>query len=219
MHFLVHCHVFYPELWGELQNCILNLKPYSLELWVSLIQENLDLRSEILQSFPNAKIIILENRGYDIAPFIEVINQCDLDRSDFILKLHTKRNIYSLKHHINYRSVYGRRWRRMLLAFMASAKDLDATLTLSQNDPRIGTVWLETVIAGSITRNSIYMGIVPLLEPELKRLGIRTPERGFLSGTMFIARPEISSQFSIRLFFTPSQFKVIIVRIYHMPMK
>lgn len=197
MKILVHCHIFYPELWDELKKCILNLQPYHISLWVTLVKEDSALIADILKTFPNVQILKLENRGYDIAPFIEVINQINLSEFDFIIKLHTKRNIRELAHHVNYHFVYGARWRKLLLSFIATRKDFERTLELFQNNLKIGmsgngNLWID------YDRYNMPWDRTRI-EPELKRLQIHTKERGFLSGTMFICRAEIFRQIQHRI--------------------
>ena len=176
---------------------LFQLQQCQTQLHITMVERNPTLEKEILASFPDARIHVLENRGYDIAPFIHIINNVNLDDFDFIVKLHTKRNIRDYFHHVNYHWVYGKRWRKMLLAFVSSAQTLSKTLSLFQTDPTIGMIgngdcWIDYEHFGMQWNASF-------IEPELKRLNIQTRERGFLSGTMFICRAEI---------FKPSQHQI-----------
>ena len=77
---LVHLHLYYPEIYKELENCILNLSPeYDFDLFVTIPETNLNLKPQILSTFPNAKVQVVENIGYDIYPFIKVIQGVNLD--------------------------------------------------------------------------------------------------------------------------------------------
>ena len=197
MRILVHCHIFYSELWKELKDYILILQQFKPKIYFTMGDHNPSLVREIQETFPEAQIHILENRGYDIAPFISIINSIDLNDFDLIVKLHTKRNIQEYFHHVNYRWVYGKRWRQMLLAFTSPTQTLNKTLSMFRTDPTIGMIgngncWIDYVRSG-MPWNSSY------IEPELKRLKILTKERGFLSGTMFVCRAEI---------FKPIQHKI-----------
>ncbi len=89
----VHCHIYYPELWPELKTCIQNIHPYPFELFVTMVENHQRIINDILSSFPNAHIEIVENRGYDIGPFVYTLNKIVLDNYSYIIKLHTKRNI------------------------------------------------------------------------------------------------------------------------------
>ena len=106
---LVHLHLYYPEFYKELENCILNLEPkYDFDLFVTIPETNLNLKPQILSTFPNAKVQVVENIGYDIYPFIKVIQGVNLDDYSYVIKLHTKRNINKLKY--DYVSIYKNKW-------------------------------------------------------------------------------------------------------------
>lgn len=111
---LIHCHIYYPKLWKEFKECILNISAlYRYKLFVTMVEKNSDIEDDIMKNFPNNKIEIVDNRGYDIGPFIHVLNQVNLDEYSYIIKLHTKRNVESKKEAI--RQMYGSIWRENLL--------------------------------------------------------------------------------------------------------
>ena len=117
---LVHLHIYYNNLYEQLKQCIKNIEPYSFDLFVTMIEEDKGIIRDIRETFPDAKIQIVENRGYDIGPFIELINQVNLDNYDYVVKLHTKRNMPkgSLLHYFD---VSGSKWRNYALDFISAA--------------------------------------------------------------------------------------------------
>ncbi|MDR0932608.1 MAG: rhamnan synthesis F family protein [Victivallales bacterium] len=200
MRILVCCHIFYSELWEELKPCIALLPQQQTRLQITMCKDDPDLSRKILAEFPDAQIRVLENRGYDIAPFIDTVNGVNLDDFDFIVKLHTKRNIRECFCHVNYRWIYGKRWRRMLLKFISSPTAVNQTLALFREDPTIGMVGNGDCWIDYERYNMPYDST--FIAPELKRLGIKTQERGFLSGTMFICRAEIFKPLQHKIAFT-----------------
>ena len=90
---LVHVHIYYEFLWPELKSCLKNIDGYTHQIVVTLVKENPKLQEDILSSFPNAKIEIVENLGFDLGPFIHVLNEVNLDDYSYVIKLHTKRDI------------------------------------------------------------------------------------------------------------------------------
>ena len=90
---LVHLHLFYPEMWLELKTCINNIASYPFKLYVTMVNEHQDVINDIKMSFNYPHIEIVENRGYDIGPFINIINKTNLDDYSYIVKLHTKRDM------------------------------------------------------------------------------------------------------------------------------
>lgn len=115
---LVHLHIFYPELYPELKSYIQNILPYSFDLYVTMVQKHPDVENDIKENFPNAHIEVVENRGYDVAPFIHILNRVDLSNYDFVIKLHTKGT--KAKGTKNFRGFKQDQWRKSLLSFLKS---------------------------------------------------------------------------------------------------
>ncbi len=87
-------HVYYPEIWPELEECLLNITvPY--ELYVTTNEQNKDIQNDVLKLKKDAHFEIVENRGYDVGPFMQIINKINLDDYSYVVKLHTKRNLPS----------------------------------------------------------------------------------------------------------------------------
>ena len=70
MKIAVHLHLFYKEMAGLFLNKLKNLPPNSFDLFVTLSNKDDELIEQIQKSYPQAKIKVIENRGYDIGPFI-----------------------------------------------------------------------------------------------------------------------------------------------------
>ena len=109
---LVVGHIYYLHLWLELKKCIQNIEPYPFELYVTMTEKVPDVEKDIRQTFPKAVVEIVENRGYDIAPFLHVL-KINLDDYSYIVKLHTKRDLSKIE---NFRNVVSSDWRTKLLS-------------------------------------------------------------------------------------------------------
>ncbi len=113
---LIHIHVFYPELWDELAECLRSLAGFPYECVVTVPQNRGDLLSLFEGNKNISKIIQVENRGYDIAPFLQIIQGVNLGKYSYVIKLHTKRDmpgdVYFKPNPYNYG---GSRWRQYLL--------------------------------------------------------------------------------------------------------
>ena len=94
---LVHLHIYYPSLYDELKSYINNITD-GFDLYVSMVEEHKDIIDDLQNNFKNVNIDIVENRGYDVGPFIEVLNKVNLDDYSYIIKLHTKRDIKDKNH-------------------------------------------------------------------------------------------------------------------------
>ena len=120
---LVHLHLYYPEIYKELESCILNLTPeFDFDLFVTIPEKNLNLKPQILSTFPKAQIQVVENLGYDIFPFIKVIKSVNIDDYSYVIKLHTKRDLNKFKYDlfsITKTKWFGNsNWREGLLTFI-----------------------------------------------------------------------------------------------------
>ena len=76
---LAHVHIYYPHLYKDIKECLLNITTHKIDLFVTMVEEHSEVISDIKATFPNAKIEILENKGFDIAPFIHVLNKVNLE--------------------------------------------------------------------------------------------------------------------------------------------
>lgn len=182
--FAIHAHVFYPELWPELAACIRNFGDYDIDLFVTTPHHDTALKTTILGDFPTANYRILENRGYDVGPFCEILNGLDLTHYDFIVKLHTKRD---WRGWFNFHYVRGNSWRKRLLSFCATHEALRKTLLIFESNPNTGIVADPSVIVthGDYLESSTVKNSALNL---IKQQGLTTRRRAFIGGTMFIIK-------------------------------
>ena len=82
---VVHC--FYPEFVRELADCVANVtEPHDVVVTYSAPAA----LEEARRCFPDARFVECENVGYDVWPFLKVLNETDLSGYSHVLKLHTK---------------------------------------------------------------------------------------------------------------------------------
>lgn len=92
MRVLVVLHLFYCEEWKFIAKYLATFEPLVFDLKVTVTDGHYDeqVLSEVRAMYPVAEIIKLPNRGYDVAPFIHVLNQVDLSQYDVVYKLQSK---------------------------------------------------------------------------------------------------------------------------------
>ena len=112
---LAVCHVYYPEMWAELKDCLRSIEG-AYDLYVTAPEQNAGLEPDVKAFKADAHFEVVENKGYDVAPFIHVLKQVDLDKYGLLVKLHTKRDIR--KGYANFRDLDGSLWRDHLLSFI-----------------------------------------------------------------------------------------------------
>ena len=89
---LVLLHLFYDSSWREINEYLKNLSAYRFDLFVSVTRGMISPSTieQIKMEYPEAKIVEVENKGYDLAPFFELLKDIDLNRYDIVFKLHSK---------------------------------------------------------------------------------------------------------------------------------
>lgn len=184
---LVHIHIFYPELWHDLKKCMQNIAEYPYDLYVTMIEPHKEVEQDILQNFPAAKIEIVENRGYDIGPFIHVLNSVDLNDYSYIIKLHTKRD-YVVPFFINKEKMIGSRWRNLLLEPFIKKTNLRKAIKLLENDT-VGAVAKGILVLDEI--RDMASGLLNAVKNITEEIGLKYQKYVFVAGTMFIAKAEL----------------------------
>jgi len=179
MRIAIVVHVFYGNLWPEIRRHIRHFDSYSPDVFITT-SETADpsVIDTIRRDMPHAAVERLPNRGFDVGPFVKTINEIDLDRYEYIVKLHTKRNRFGI---VNFMPLFGGLWRKKLLAFCNSRAAVRKTLdVLSENDS-VGMIGGDCEL---LVRPWNELAPEPLQE---------TPSdpRTFVAGTMFIVRSRL----------------------------
>lgn len=182
---LIHVHIYYPERWEELKNCIQNFEDY--DLMVTLAEHLTDFDSCIKQDFPHAQIYFVPNRGYDIAPFLYILKKVDLDEYEFILKLHTKRFVPDDIHVNNY-LVSGDRWKNYLLEPFRSLKQMNKNYALFSKDKKLGCISQYKCVM-PFRRDKVLKNFLAYNNDEMIKGSF------FVAGTMFLARAFLLKEF------------------------
>lgn len=189
---LVHVHVFYPEIWPELEACIENYRRVCGNENVDVVVTYPESRPEMpkLCELRNVKHVTVANRGYDIGPFIHVLHNSDLDRYDYIVKLHTKRDVK--EGWVNFRRYSGNTWRKALLSFCASEKSVRNSMCAFARQRTLGMIADKRMIDPSgigSCHHSLFS------DKGVRELGLIPKGRTIVWGTMFIARARLLKPF------------------------
>ncbi len=212
---LIHAHFFYPEIAPEIAECCRNFIEVCGAERVSIIATYPTVKPEFaallpkLLPYPAVKIIETPNRGYDVGAFVcEVLNKGPLENYDYIVKLHTKRDVDGI---IGFRPVHGNEWRRKLLAFCASPEKVRESLAAFTRHPKLG------LLASSCFIN--YASSDFCLESKtsacnlLRSLGLTPRALVSVAGTIFMVRAALLKPFVAR--FTWDDFLEVTPKIAH----
>jgi hypothetical protein len=133
--FGVVLHLYYPDLWPEVRARLAAIS-IPFDLLVTLPPERSALGAEIAAEFPGAEVRVIENRGRDVGPFIELLNEGRLDSWPLVLKIHGKRSGTS-----GARALLGEVWRKATYHdLFGSDAQVEAILSRFSAEPRIGMV-------------------------------------------------------------------------------
>lgn len=202
---LVHLHIYYPHLYDELKNCILNITSHKVDLFVTMVEEHSEIISDIKETFPNSHIEIVENRGYDVGPFIHILNQVNLDNYDYILKLHTKSDKPKPCHLYGF-DASGNKWRKELISFM---NNWNQTISLIEKRKDVGMIAGANVILKSCYDKGFYV-MEKVFEIAESIMQSKVDENYlFVAGTMFLIRAKllkpIQNKFTLKDFETAQE--------------
>lgn len=183
---LVHLHLYYQN---QLNYFIKKLKNITCEfdLIVTITSKNPKLTEKIKQFKPDAKILVVENLGYDVYPFIQAINEAELKKYDYILKIHTKNKRKEIKK-INKLLHTGFDWRNLLVSsLIGSKKVFDNNLKLLENE-KTGMVSDKVFMQKIKKQCDINFKYTNEL---MQKCGCTDEEATFSIGTMFLIKREI----------------------------
>ena len=187
----VVAHVFYPEMWPELAECIRSIDG-GRDILITYVDPAAVEAAR--RDFPEARFLECENRGFDVWPFLKALSDLDLGGYDAIVKLHTKRDIrFDFDCRFNGCDFNGSKWRDRLLAFCRTPDAWRRTrATLSRRG--VGMVAdADLIVRRRDVSRADSKTAFDRAVSEMPSFGCGTldPSRAqFVAGTMFAARPE-----------------------------
>lgn len=188
----VHLHSYYidqlPYLIEKLHN--LDKVKVAYDLYVTITEDNESIKEEILREFPRAIIWQVENRGYDVGPFIDFLHKIDFGKYEYILKIHTKNQKQGQYTHLNGRRFDNKLWGEVLYeALLGSELQIEKNFEIMQND-NVGMVSSGYCITAE---RKTYEQFLPQINQELHKLGFdRSIEKlSFVAGTMFWVKTKV----------------------------
>lgn len=178
---LVHLHLYYHNQLNFMLKKLSNVCNCDWDLYVTTCEINDKICRRIKKLKPDANIVLVKNIGYDIWPFIQILNKINLSDYDFVLKLHTK----------NYRKTNqyfgkGYSWRDYLIyPLLSNKKTFSDNINLLMSDKTIGLLASETILT---QMNSEYSEDNELFEEVCQKYNLKVTKGNFVAGTMFIIK-------------------------------
>jgi hypothetical protein len=182
-------HLYYADLWPELRAWLAALRP-PFDLVVTTPPENAALGARVAADFPGAEIRIMENRGRDVGPFVELLGEGRFDSWPLLLKIHGKRS-----GNAGPRALLGDAWRKASFDdLLGGDARVEEILRRFAAHPHLGMAGPARfrIPGGPVTMRRPF-GLNQATTLALAaRMGIppATFRLDFFAGTMFWARPQ-----------------------------
>ena len=174
-------HAYYPELFVEIRD-LLTAYVGPLKLFVTTTADALaNVRSALVGFSHPVEIVLCENRGRDVLPFLATLPRIVEEGHKFVLKLHTKKSAHRID---------GKQWRRELLISLADPSELAWSVERLRLRPDVGIVApVDHVLSMSAYWGSNEAAVRRLVHRMRANDVVLDPDV-FVAGTMFIARVE-----------------------------
>ena len=182
-------HVYYPGLWPELLDCIRNMRNEPHDLFVTYSDEAAVRQAR--NDCPQANFVPCENVGFDIWPFLKILNGLEFARYTHVLKLHTKRDVPAEPRIVfNGMDCTGPTWRNELLSFVRTPEAWRETCAKIAEPGVAAVAGVRCILRRNdvpmeLTRRSFDRGLALA-----RAIGVRPVRPQFVGGTMFLARAE-----------------------------
>jgi lipopolysaccharide biosynthesis protein len=173
-------HAWYPHICDEI---LAALQTTDLD-WRLVVTTTTDkagaVSDYLVRRGMQAEIELVENRGRDVLPFLQVASRLLDEGVDVVLKLHTKQSVHRTD---------GEDWRRELVRRLAAPDRVTGILRVFEEEQDLGIVGPE----GHLQRLGHFLGAnAGTVRRMAARLGMPVPEQDeyFVAGNMFWVRLE-----------------------------
>lgn len=187
---LVHLHIYYIEQIPELLQYMQNLQHIEHDLYITTPHDTKDIENKIKPTLPHAIIKQVENRGYDIGPFIDTLNNINLDNYKYVLKLHTKGKTSNNYTWLNNKRLDNALWGKILWdSMLLTEQRIDDNLAILDNNPNIGMLGSSYCYTNN---PKDYNHLLPQINNELTKAQLSAAEKlSFIAGSMFLAKAKL----------------------------
>ncbi len=179
-------HLYYEDCWDRIALSLARI-PVPFDLYVTLGQHNCDFVPRLADAGVRIEVVIVENRGRDVLPFLLLTPQLR-ERGygyGYVLKLHSKRSPYA--------GEYGRTWFEQTLANLLPPGRAMTDLLSALTDPGTGYVGPAGFVVGldkwlATNGPAVQSLLVRAVGPDSAYAALEDLERlTFAAGTMFWA--------------------------------
>lgn len=186
MRIAVCLHLYYTWQFDEIVKYLENLD--SFDLFITLPRENKFFLPKIRHRFPKCNVIVTDNVGFDIYPFIEFINRINLNDYDVIFKIHSKKDIPIEQTIPNGVNVSASRWRDLMYrAILGSKARTSWIVHMFESQPQIGMICSEECLLRGVHQVQPDIDINKVSDL-MKDCGLNVSRWEFECGSIFAVR-------------------------------
>lgn len=184
---LVVIHFYYTKQTDLILQLLNNISiPYDLYCTIGNDTDYDYIKQKISETHPNVNIVKTANLGYDVWPFIHIINSIDLSKYDYIIKLHSKRDInkqdlFQIGNNFLFKP--GSQWRDNLCEFLKNKDNFNKCLEALENT-NIGMCARFNLIHNAPN----HCGVIDIAKDKWPEYLLDISNYSFVAGTMFIAK-------------------------------
>lgn len=176
-------HIFYHEQVDYFIDKLSNVNGIDWDLVVTYSSYSAETEAKLRDFKPDLMMVEVGNAGYDVWPFIQVIQNVDFSEYDYVMKLHTKGQSKQRLNGLHFKEWL---WRDLLVnAILRSKKRFASCINLLEKSPDVGMLC-------SYELYKDMEGVLPeesdMLKEEVERISLDICEGSFCAGTMFLAR-------------------------------
>ena len=187
-------HLYYTDLWSEIENLLLQWD-VPFDLFLTLNHEDDALSDRVRDVFVNSTILVVENKGRDVRPFLFLLDQGLLSDFDLVCKIHGKKSTDNGRI-----PIFGDVVRRAaFLELIGSRTQIGKIIKIFQKNTHIGIVGPKRFLVSSGGENSkVVIGQNRDAVNQLAlRMGAAVDDANFdfFEGTMFWVRPQALKPF------------------------
>ncbi len=188
---LVHLHMFYAQAWSEIKEYLQNMECYNYDLIITGNQEFMHSSTarEIKEYKENTRFIPCIDKGFDIGPFMQAIQETDLNRYHIIYHLHSKGAVYG-RGRITYKRMFVKTsWFRQLFSGCMGVFNVHRGIDVLMHNDSYGIIGANNLVFNDTPERQ------RVVKEYAHRLKIEVPdEYKFIGGSCFGAKSKILQQ-------------------------
>jgi len=185
-------HVYYLDMMPKILDYLSNIS-FEHTLFFSVTEENKKTLEALLSNanLLNTQIIITQNKGYDIYPFIQILPELQQQGFDLVCKIHTKKGVANLENHVEGIGKSNLWFKLLIEPLLGSKKTVQNIINAFESEPDLGLIGSASLFKSTqqlMHNNEVSITkALDTIDPDFDP----AQDWGFIAGTMFWSRLSI----------------------------